>query len=199
MINYSEENKQRDIKMVQKSQIFNKYLLIIVITILICSIPVSMILMQAWFENEVQKQLGDTEADINSIEIISLNIALRAILVTVNTSVNNPHDVQITIIPANLSVEYLNGQLGIIFVPEITLEGLSKIAVFNATFHIPDIPWLGWWNFLNDLIDDNEVAVNVSGVLTITAPALFGRVSSTVDVVKEIVLYTDLILTTTNE
>ena len=163
-----------------------------------CGIPISMLLMQAWFDNEVQKQLDDTEAEINSIKIIDIGLWTRTVNVTVNTSVNNPHDIHVTIIPANLSIEYVNAQLGIISLPEIALEGHSKTVVFNATFHVPEIHWTAYYTFFWDLVDDYEVTVNVSGVLTLEAPALFGTVSSTVEIHKELVLVTDLFLSSTS-
>jgi hypothetical protein len=182
--------------MVDKATLFRKPVLLTVMAIVIVSIILGMVLTQSWFESEIQKQLTDTETEINSIEIYSISLWTRSVSIEVNTSVENPHDIVVTVNPANLSVEYINAQLGVIHLPRIEIEEYSKTVLFNATFQVPTIHWTAYYEFFTDLIDDSEVTVNVTGSLTVQAPSLFGVVTAEVEMHTEVVLVTDLIFET---
>ena len=79
---------------------------------------------------------------------------------------------------------------------EIVIEEYSKTVLFNATFQVPTIYWTAYYNFFTDLIDDSEVTVNVTGLLTVQAPSLFWVVTAEVEMHTEVVLVTDLIFET---
>ena len=179
--------------MVDKAGLIRKPVLLAFITVIIAIITLGMVLTQSWFESEIEKQLNDTETQINSIEVLDIGLLTRSVSIEVNASVENPHDIKVTVRPANLSVEYYNAQLGVIYLPKIIIEEYSKTVIFNATFQVPTIHWTAYYNFFADLIDDYEVTVNVTGLLTVQAPALFGVVTAEVEVHTEVVLVTDII------
>ena len=185
--------------MVDKAGLFRKPVLLAFLIIIIAGITLGTVLTQLWFESEIENQLTDTETQINSIEIFDIGLWTRSVSLKVNASVENPHDIKVTVRPANLSVEYYNAQLGVIYLPQITIEEYSKTIIFNATFQVPTIHWTAYYNFFADLIDDYEVTVNVTGLLTAQAPSLFGVVTAEVEMHTEVVLVTDLILETVKD
>jgi hypothetical protein len=182
--------------MVDKAALFRKPVLLTVSVIIIVSITLGMVLTQSWFETEIEKQLTDTETEINSIEIYAISLWTRSVSIEVNTSVENPHDIVVTVKPTNLSVEYYNVQLGVVYLPKVVIEEYSKTVLFNATFQVPTIHWTAYYDFFTDLIDDSEVTVNVTGLLTVQAPSLFGVVTAEVEMHTEVVLVTDLVFET---
>ncbi len=153
---------------------------------------VSTILLQSWFDYEVQKQLDATDADINEIIVTDYNVTSLSVNITVNTSFSNPHNLRITVLEANFSVRYNNAQLGVITLPEMVLSKKFSFLQLNTTFYAFAEQWFSFSLFILDLVWDNQVFVNISGQLVLKAPALFVTVSSTNQIEKEIVLTLDL-------
>jgi len=161
----------------------------LILVILFCGMTV----IQAWFDYEVKKQLSATETEINSIDILDISFTKKSANLTINTSLRNPHNIKITASETNLSVKYGSTNLGIVRLPKIEVEKYIEYLVVNTTLVLGDISWLTYIIFGSDLVADGEVAVNVTGKLTLSAPALFYTVYSTVDIEAEIVVTTDII------
>ncbi|MHA1975454.1 MAG: hypothetical protein ACW98F_08075 [Candidatus Hodarchaeales archaeon] len=160
--------------------------------VVVASIVLSMLLIQAWFDYEVKKQLNATETSINSIEILDISVSTKSANLTINTSVSNPHDIEITIAETNFSIEYRATRMGVIRMPKIILKTDLVSLVFNSTFILGDIS-LTYGFFAADLFADGEVSVNIIGTLKLSAPAFFYTVYSTTSINSEIVLTTDII------
>lgn len=151
----------------------------------------SMVIIQVWFDHEVKKQLNATETTINSIEVLDISWSTRSANLTVNTSVSNPHDISITIAESNFSIEYRGTKMGYLSIPKIILKTDLDNLVFNTTFILGGIVFLTYFFFAEDLTD-GEVAVNLTGKLRLSAPALFFTVYSSTAINTEILLTTDL-------
>ena len=156
-------------------------------------IILGMIFVQFWFDYEVKKQLNATETDINSIEILNISFSTKSANLTINASISNPHDLKISASETNLSVKYGSINLGIVRLPKIELQKNIEFLEFNSTLILGPIGWLTYFKFGSDLVVDGEVAVNVTGKLTLSAPALFFTVYSTVVIEAEIIVTTDII------
>ncbi len=172
-----------------------KRILITVVSCLVVGVILGMVFVQVWFDYEVKKQLKATETSINSIEILNISYTTKSANLTVNTSISNPHDLDITISETNFSVEYHGTNMGVVCMPKIILTTHLESLVFNTTFVLGGISLFTYLKFGGDLVD-GEVAVNITGKLTLSAPALFFRVYSTTSINSEIVLTTDLITST---
>ncbi|MHA2155040.1 MAG: hypothetical protein ACXABU_06860 [Candidatus Hodarchaeales archaeon] len=162
--------------------------------VLVVSLLLSMILIQAWFDSEVKKQLNATETSINSIEVLDISYTTKSANLTINASVSNPHDIEITVAETNFSIEYHGTRMGVVRMPKIILESNLVSLVFNTTFILGGILPSTYSYFAIDLFADGEVSVNITGSLTLSAPALFFTVYSTTSINTEIVLSMDLIL-----
>ncbi|MHA1978933.1 MAG: hypothetical protein ACW98I_18665 [Candidatus Hodarchaeales archaeon] len=156
-------------------------------------IIVGMIVIQAWFDYEVKRQLTATETNINSIEILDISFSTKSANLTINASMRNPHNLKISASETNLSVNYGSTNLGIVRLPKIEVQKNIEFLEFNTTLILGSISWLTYIIFGSDLVYDGEVAVNVTGQLTLSAPALFYTVYSTVDIETEIIVTTDII------
>jgi len=146
-------------------------------------IVLSTIFLQVWVDNEVQKQLENTETDINSISITGITLSPMAANLTINTSASNPHDIVVTLEESELKILYEGSQLGLVCLPEIIIQEQISSLVFNTTIELANVSWIlagVYVNFFTDFIADDNVTIRVTGPLTMHAPALFTVVTSTV-------------------
>ncbi|PWI48477.1 hypothetical protein CEE45_06215 [Candidatus Heimdallarchaeota archaeon B3_Heim] len=168
-----------------------KRILITASFLLISSLIFSMIFIQAWFDYEVKRQLNATETNINSIEI--LDYSVKGANITVNASVSNPHNIEITTAETNFSILYGTTKMGFVCIPKIILEKKIESMVFNSTFYLVGVNWVTYFLFGTDLVYDGEISVNITGKLKLSAPALFYTVYSTIEINSRITLTTDII------
>ena len=159
----------------------SKRLLIPLISgLLIGGLVLSAVFLQLWVDNEVQKQLGQTETEINSILITNITSSPIAANLTINISATNPHNLVVTIEESELKILYEGSQLGVIHLPRIIIEEYCASLVFNTTFELTGVSWIVWGVFLYDFLYDDEVTVQVTGPLTMHAPAWFITVTTTI-------------------
>ena len=164
--------------------LLSKRVLIPIIGILLIGgIAVSTIVLQTWIDNEVQKQLEDTETNINSVDITGITLLTMAANLTVNISASNPYDIVVTLDETQFKILYKGTQFGLISLPEIIIEEYSTSLIINTTFKLSSVSLYVGLLFAQlfwDLYDQEQVTFRVTGPLTMHAPALFLVVTSTI-------------------
>ncbi len=154
----------------------------------------SMLFLQAWVDNEVQKQLESTETDINSISITGITLSPMAANLTINTSASNPHDIVVTLEESELKILYRGSQLGTVLLPEMIIQEQITSLIVNTTIELGNVSWYVYLAFFYDFIADDNVTIRVTGPLTMHAPALFMVVTSTVIYDRNITVTSEAIL-----
>ncbi|MHA2111773.1 MAG: hypothetical protein ACXAC6_10640 [Candidatus Hodarchaeales archaeon] len=161
--------------------LLSKRVLIPIIGILLVGgIAVSTIVLQALVDNEVQKQLENTETNINSVSITGITLYPMAANLTVNISASNPYDIVVTLDETQFKILFKGTQFGLINLPEIIIEEYSTSLIINTTFELSGVSWWVFANFFYDFINDDNVTFYVTGPLIMHAPALFLVVTSSI-------------------
>lgn len=175
--------------------LMSKRVFILVIGVLLVGgIAISAIVLQTWIDNEVQKQLENTETNINSVSITDITFYPMAANLTVNISASNPHDIVVTLDETQFKILYKGTQFGLIYLPEIIIEEYVTFLIINTTLELTGISLSAYWTFFSDFISDDNVTVRVTGPLTMHAPALFLVVTSSITYDTNITVSTEGIL-----
>jgi hypothetical protein len=175
--------------------LLSKRVLIPIIGILLVGgIAVSTIVLQTLIDHEVQKQLENTETNINSVSITGITLYPMAANLTVNISASNPYDIVVTLDETQFKILFEGTQFGIINLPEIIIEEDSTSLIINTTFELGSVSWWVFANFFWELYDEDQVIFRITGPLTMHAPALFMVVTSSITYETNITVTTEGIL-----
>ena len=120
-------------------QISKRVIIPVICTLLLGGIILSMLFLQAWVDNEVQKQLESTETDINSISITGITLTPMAANLTINTSASNPHDIVVTLDETQFKILYKGTQFGVIYLPELIIEKNATSIIINTTLELSEV------------------------------------------------------------
>ena len=178
--------------------LLSKRVLIPVIGILLVGgIAISTIILQTWIDNEVQRQLENTETNINSISITGITLSPMAANLTVNVSASNPYDIVVTLDETQFKILYKGTQYGFINLPEIIIEEYVSSLIINTSLELTGISLISYLIFFYDFITDDNVTFYVTGPLTMHAPALFLVVTSSITYETNITVTSEGILNPT--
>ena len=178
--------------------LLSKRVLIPIIGILLVGgIAISTIVLQTWIDHEVQRQLENTETNINSISITSITLSPMAANLTVNVSASNPYDIVVTLDETQFKILYKGTQYGVINLPEIIIEEYVSSLIINTSLELTGISLISYLIFFYDFITDDNVTFYVTGPLTMHAPALFLVVTSSITYETNITVTSEGILNPT--
>ena len=160
---------------------FSKRVIIPIIGVfLVIGIIVSGVIIQNLIDDEVQKQLENTETEVNSVKITGITLTPMAANLTVNISASNAHDIVVTIDPTQLKILYRGIQFGLIHLPEMVIREYITSLKVNTTMELTGVSWWSYLAFFNDFFDGYNVTIRITGPLTMHTPALFMVVTSSV-------------------